>query len=143
MRGSTNRTRSQAMNDAPLPEPLEQFLQTPPQAPLNVELQASMFAQSAALLPARRHRRPWLIASAVAASIAGAFVTGYLVGRIQDAPVSTLPRQEFVEGQAQPAARKPDEQAPPTASVKTVTALEAESRAFDADDARERARLYY
>ena len=45
------------MNDAPLPEPLEDFLQHPPSLPLDPGAREALAQQTAALLPRPRQRR--------------------------------------------------------------------------------------
>jgi hypothetical protein len=134
------------MNETPLPQPLEDFLQTPPSAELSAGLQEAMLAKTMVLLP-KRHRR-WVATSMVAASVAVAFCAGYLIGRGHEAEFAELDRQVAIELVRSPPSKEPtpivpEKPKPPVVAAKPLTALEVEWQAFDAMDEKERAHLYF
>jgi hypothetical protein len=135
------------MSEAPLPDPLEKFLRAPPVEPLRGELRDKMLAQTAALLPRRRVGRRWPIVSAVAASVAPAFVAGYLLGRgaatERQAAVVSAPNAAVEITPQEPRRVDVEEKKTPVAPVTAPTAFELEWQAFDAADDAERARLYF
>jgi hypothetical protein len=125
------------MNDAPLPEPLEQFLQAPPSLPVDAALQQAILQRTLPLVPRRRGWRKWAVAGAWAASVAAAFAAGWFLPRSVN--VERQPIQEIVEHKAQPEV-KPQ---PPVNDVLPKSAYELEWAAFDTIEDRERAKLYF
>jgi hypothetical protein len=122
------------MSDAPLPDPLERFLQQPPGAPPSAELRESLFRQTAAGLRRSRWRR-WPVAVGAAAAIVLVLVSGYLavrLTRIEPPPIPVI-----VEHKPEPAPP------PPVIAAAPVHPLVLENNAFDAEDDRQRVRLYF
>jgi hypothetical protein len=127
------------MNDAPLPEPIEQFLQTPPSAPSDPALQQAILQRTLPLVPRRRSWRKWAVAGAWAASVAAAFAVGWFLPRSGN--VEPQPRPQIVEHKPPvPPEVKPQ---PPMEDASPKSAYELEWAAFDTMEDRERSKLYF
>jgi hypothetical protein len=125
------------MSDAPLPDPLERFLQQPPGAPPSPELRELLLQQTSVRLRKSRWRR-WPIAVGAAAAIVLALVSGYLGLRwSQVEPVREF-GIGFVETKPEPALKPP-----PVIAAAPVHPLVLENNAFDTEDDRQRVRLYF
>jgi len=125
------------MSDAPLPDPLERFLQQPPGAPPSARLRELLLQQtSARLRKSRWRRRP--IAIAAAAAVVLALLSGYLgwrwshVERLRGSGV-------FDVVEVNPAPKPPL----PVVAAVPVHPLVLENNAFDTEDDRQRVRLYF
>jgi hypothetical protein len=126
-----------------LPDPLEDFLQHPPQLPVDADAQAALANQTAALLPRGRVRRRWPVLAAAAAGLL-ALVSAYLVWISHHAG----PPKNLVEHKIDPAPEekpkpKNDPQPKPAPAVAAANPLDVEWSAFDADDDEQRVRLYF
>jgi hypothetical protein len=128
------------MSERPLPKPLDDFLQHAPSLPADAARQEALFQETCALLPRKRRAR-WPIAVAAAAVIALVLVSAYFVFR-RDAVVPQ-PQNDFVKQKNDPLPVKPPEQEKPEPKIVQVTAHALEWNAFDAEDDRERVRLYF
>jgi hypothetical protein len=127
------------MSETPLPERLEEFLQTPPSAPANAALRQAILQRT---LPMRR--RGWrrlAFAGAWAASLAAAFLAGWMLPRSGN--VEPQPRPQIVEHKT-PAPAPPEvKPQPPVDDASPKSAYELEWAAFDTMEDRERAKLYF
>src|SRR5689334_5666570 len=92
------------MSETPLPEPLESFLERPPNLPASAEMREALFQRSSALLPRHRGWRRWPVFAGIAASIVLAVATVYFGLRSDDA------RPMVVEHKSGPAADVPNPQ---------------------------------
>ena len=119
------------MTDAPLPDPLERFLQQPPGAQPSSELREALLRQTSARLRKSRWRR-WPIAVGAAAAILLMLVSGYFGLRVEK--LEPLPTPVIVEHKSEP---------PPVVAAAPVHPLVLENNAFDAEDDRQRVRLYF
>jgi len=121
------------MNESPLPGPLEEFLNHPPNLPLDAARRALILQQTSSELPKRRPSR-WPIALAVAAAIAFVFVYFFK-------PAPEI-KNDFVEKKSV----TPDEKPNPRKEVLVEAPThprDLEWRAFDAADDPVRVKLYF
>lgn len=125
------------MTDAPLPDPLERFLQQPPGAMASAELRDTLLRQTSAGLRKSRWRR-WPIGVGVAAALLVAQVSGYLVFRWRQIESEPSPLVVIVEHK--PALKL---EPPVVVAPAPVHPLVLENNAFDAEDDRQRVRLYF
>ena len=136
------------MNETPLPESLENFLQAPPSLRPEADMQDLLLKQTSTLLRKPRSRLRWLVGLCVAASIIVTMVSAYFAIRsvyvaprpgkdLADRVVTPLPPKD--EPKPQPA---PEEPTPP-ADAATVNPLDLEWTAFDEGDDQKRAGLYF
>lgn len=123
------------MSDAPLPDPLERFLQQPPGAPPSAELRETLLRQTSVGLRRSRWRR-WPIAVGAAAAMVLALVSGYLVLRWSQ--VEPPPMAVIVQHKPEPLPEPPS-----VIAAAPVHPLVLENNAFDAEDDRQRVRLYF
>lgn len=126
------------MSEAPLPDPLEDFLQHPPALPADIRLREKLAERTAALLPRPKLRR-WAIPAGIAASVLLALASGFVGYRLG----KTEPAADFCGGviEDSPVPRKEKDPDPPSATPPGPRELEWS--AFDADNDRQRARLYF
>jgi len=131
------------MTHGPLPEPLGDFLQHPPNLPADADRKEMRFQQTAQMLPkSRRWRAP--IVTAVAAGIVLAFVLSYAFMRGEKIDPVLLGKS-LVERQPVPAGDNPrpiHEPEPPRGQM-AAEPRELEWNAFDATNDQERVRLYF
>jgi hypothetical protein len=123
------------MSDAPLPDPLERFLLQPPSSPSPVELREALLKQTSARLRKSRWGR-WSMAVSMAAAIMMVLVTGYLIRRLRE--IGREDRPVIVKRMPEPAP-----QPLPVVAAAPVHPLVLENNAFDAEDDRQRVRLYF
>jgi hypothetical protein len=126
-----------------LPEPLEDFLQHPPDLPAEAALQQSLARRTSAMLPRARHRR-WPMTAAFAASVLLTLVSAYFVLRYIN--LDDPAKKDFVENKneaPQEKPKSPKDEPKPAAVAKVIEPRELEWTAFDAANDAERARLYY
>jgi negative regulator of sigma E activity len=124
------------MSDAPLPEPLDDFLQHPPSAPMAAQQRDALFRKTASMLPKPRWRR-WPVAAAVAAAVLLALVSLWRATREPNIePVDPPPH---TEQKVEPKSEPPK----PAVVVAPTHPREVEWSAFDAEDDHTRARLYF
>jgi hypothetical protein len=131
------------MSDAPLPGPLEDFLQEPPPPPAAEPLRAAVLAQTIGVLRRRRQRRRVLIVGGAAAALvlAGlALHAGLRSGDDEPAPPASAADQPRLR--PPPAPHPGPAQGPQNLGPAAKTPLEQEWAAFDAEP-RARARLYF
>jgi tetratricopeptide (TPR) repeat protein len=120
--------------------PLDDFLEKPPNLRSDPAVQEAIFLQSIALLPHRRRRR-WPIAMAAAAAVV-LLIVGYWV--THPTFMSPIPNRKLVD-------KTPETPKPPPAPQKPTPPLvqapahprDLEWQAFDAADDRERVQLYF
>ena len=132
------------MSDAPLPGPLEDFLQEPPAPPAAGRLRAAVLGQTVGVLRRRQRRRRVLVVIGAAAAVvlAGLALHAGLrpgEGKPPEGPASAAKQQRPTP---HPAARPGLAQQPQAPAPAAQTPLEQEWAAFDAGP-RERARLYF
>jgi hypothetical protein len=130
------------MNDNPLPEPLEDFLQHPPGMLPSAELQQSVLARTSAMMRPQPSRR-WPVVAAVAAAVLLAIASGYFGLRL--AHVDPAPKKEIVEHKLAPPPEKPQPllEEPPPVVFKQISPLDLEWIAFDAAEEAQRVRLFF
>ncbi len=126
------------MNESPLPEALEDFLQHPPCVPVDVNRREELARRTSALLPRPAWRR-WPVTAAIAASIGIAIVSAYIGYRIGNQQA----RQVIVERPNDPAPKKTQPEPKPAVAVVSADPRALEWSAFDAADDQERVRLYF
>jgi len=115
------------MSEQPLPEPLESFLQEPPKSAPPERLRRALWEETSARLRSPRRRWPWAIGAAAAMLlIASAYLSW---------PAPQAVREQLI------VVRVPDGPAP--SQAEPTQPLELEWTAFDAEDNRERVRLYF
>jgi hypothetical protein len=120
-----------------LPDPVDKFLEYPPQLPADAGRRQALAEHTAALLRLPR-RRYWPMAAAIAASIAFGAVSTFFVMRSFNVEA---PKKVDVD---RPQVKdKPADEKPKTIVAKPIDPRELEWKAFDAADDAQRARLYF
>ncbi len=125
------------MNELPLPEPLDDFLNRPPSLASDAATRESIFQKSARQLPPRRAERWPLLLSCAATFMLALLSAYYLYHRFPE------PKNDIVEIKKAPDdAPKPP--APPPILVKAPPhPRDLEWSAFDAEDDPARVSLYF
>ena len=132
------------MNEPPLPESLDKYLQAPPRLPVEADAQSALLQRTIAMLPRRRGWRRWPIVAGIAASIALALITAYRIYLGEQ--VELAPKQNLVERKPAPLPEKPaepEEESKPPVAKRPMNALDLEWAAFDAPEDSDRVRLYF
>jgi hypothetical protein len=130
------------MNDCPLPQPLDDFLQQPPSLLANTEQKETLFQQTARMLRQPRRRRSTL-PLAFAAGIVFALLFSYLMFRgIILGPGAATHGQVERKSDSQSDRQKPLP-APEVQVQLPAQPRELEWSAFDAEDDQQRVRLYF
>jgi hypothetical protein len=136
------------MNETPLPESLENFLQAPPSLRPEADMQDLLLKQTSTFLHKPRSRLRWVVCLGVAASIILTMVTAYFA--IRSGFVAPRPRKDLADRVVTPPPPKdepkpqpaPDEPTPPAAAA-SVNPLDLEWTAFDEHNDQKRASLYF
>ncbi len=140
------------MSDAPLPGPLDEFLEHPPRRPEPAELRGDILRRTTALVGRRRRARRLRAAAAVAAAIVVVAVTAWFASRPGHEQEPQLPDPgltansndgpNFIPEPANPESqREAKPVAPPNTEKVPPSAIALEWQAFDAPRPQ-RAALY-
>jgi hypothetical protein len=130
------------MNDCPLPQPLDDFLQQPASLPANSERKEALFQQTAQMLRQPRWKRSTL-PLAVAAGIVFALLFSYFMFRGE-----ILGPDAANNGQTERKSDPQSDRQKPLPAPEVQVQLPAQPRelewsAFDTEDDKQRVRLYF
>lgn len=138
------------MNETPLPDPLDKFLQSPPSLASDAALEEELLDDTMQMLPPKERAWPaWPIVAGLLTGSAACIALALLVGwwlartvRVADAPaaaemVEQMPQRPMKEPVPHPVVPKPEVKPTPP------RAIDLEWSAFDADDDAKRTRLYF
>jgi len=127
------------MTPGPYPEPLDDFLQHPPDLPADATRKEVLFQRTARMLPrARRWRAP--LATAVAAGIVLACVLSYVF--LREEKIEPVLHDKLL-GERKNGPIVADVTPAPARVQVVAQSSELEWKAFDATDDQERVRLYF